>query len=138
MAVDAAGVHIVRGCRSTLSSSRARLGRDKIIGLSIESGAEFAAANALSVIDYVAASAVFATPSKTNLKTIWGLDGLRTLCAASIHPVLAIGGINLNTIDAVMAQGAYGVAVISALHEAKDPRLMAALLLEKIKPKDYA
>lgn len=129
--VDAAGVHIGQADEAPYRA-RALLGKDKLIGLSIESQAELVAANALPCINYVAASAVFATASKTNLKKIWGLDGLRELCTTSIHPVLAIGGINLSIIDAVLAQGAYGIAVISALHDAHNPQEMASLLAEKI------
>jgi thiamine-phosphate pyrophosphorylase len=117
-AVDAEGVHLGQ---SDISPTEARklLGPDKIIGWSIESFSELVEANKLTCLNYVAASAVFPSATKTDCKTIWGLDGLKEIVENSKHPVVAIGGINFSNLEKVMAQGVCGVAMVSALHERK-------------------
>lgn len=110
------GVHLGQQDGS-VRQARRQLGADKIIGLSLEAETQIDVANALPV-NYVACSAVFPSGSKSDLRKIWGLDGLRALCAASIHPVIAIGGITPANVRAVMRQGASGIAAIAALHGA--------------------
>ncbi|MDX2346043.1 MAG: thiamine phosphate synthase [Legionella sp.] len=129
--VDAYGVHLGQtdGCPL---AARKRLGPDKCIGLSIESLEELDAANQLDCIDYVAASAVFESQTKTNCKTIWGLDGLKNLVQQSKHPVIGIGGINATNINTVMAQGAAGVAVVSAIQASNTIKQTTQLLKEAL------
>mgnify|MGYP000216853585 CR=1 FL=1 len=103
-------------------AARAILGADKIIGISIENNTQLEQANLSHSINYVAASAVFPSKSKNNVEHIWGLDGLAKFCQMSYHPVIAIGGINLSNIAQVGAIPISGVAVISAIHEADNPR----------------
>ena len=125
--INADGVHLGQTDSGVLEA-RQCLGPDKIIGLSIESFAELEAANRLSCIDYVAASAVFPSASKQNCKTIWGLDGLSKLVRLSNHLVVAIGGINQHNITDVLLHGACGVAVISAIHSQSDAKVAALAL----------
>ncbi len=129
--VDAYGVHLGQTDGSP-EAARMRLGPDKCIGLSIESTDELLAANQLDCIDYVAASAVFPTQTKTNCKKIWGLHGLNKLVPQSKHPVIAIGGIHTNNIKRVMEQGVLGVAVISAIQEAESVQQTTQLLKEAV------
>ncbi|KTD19908.1 thiamine phosphate synthase [Legionella londiniensis] len=129
--LDADGVHLGQGDLSP-EIARSMLGPNKIIGLSIETFEELERANQLNCIDYIAASAVFPSQSKQNCKTIWGLNGLQEIAQRSKHPVIAIGGITLNNICEVIAHGACGVAVISALHEHQDPFLAAKEFIQKI------
>jgi thiamine-phosphate pyrophosphorylase len=103
-------------------AARAILGADKIIGVSIENNSQLEQANLSRSINYVAASAVFPSKSKNNIEHIWGLDGLDKFCQMSYHPVIAIGGINLNNIAQVSATAISGIAVISAIHEANNPK----------------
>ncbi|ARH01177.1 thiamine phosphate synthase [Legionella micdadei] len=128
--VDAHGVHLGQsdGCPV---HARQRLGADKWLGLSIETEDDLIRANA-SRVDYVAASAVFPTINKANIRTIWGLKGLNSLVKNSLHPVIAIGGINQYNIHEVMMTGAKGVAVIGQLHDAPDPSLMTTHLRQLI------
>lgn len=119
--LDAEGLHLGQ---SDISVKMARdvLGEHKIIGLSIESIEELYIANQLASIDYVAASAVFQSKTKHNLRKIWGLDGLTQFCNISKHPVVAIGGIDCINAKQVIVTGVTGIAVISAIHEAHDPK----------------
>lgn len=128
--IDAAGVHLGQSDLSA-QSARKLLGPNKIIGLSIESFSDLEKANKLNCIDYVAASSVFISQTKSDCKTIWGLVGLKKIAQKSKHPVVAIGGINQNNIGDVIRSGAKGVAVISALHSNNCHKESAeALILE--------
>lgn len=124
--VNACGVHLGQ-TDGAPQIAREKLGSKKIIGLSIESEAELQPANKLD-LTYVAASAVFPTSNKNNLKTIWGTDGVHRLCKQTKHPLIGIGGITELNVAQVMQAGAQGVAVIGALHEASAPAAMAMTL----------
>ena len=128
LAVDAEGVHLGQSDTAP-EKARKLLGKNKFIGLSIESETELVQANQCD-LDYVAASAVFPSEHKNNLKTIWGLEGLQHLAQKSKHPMIAIGGINSHNAAAVMQAGAQGLAVIGALHNAQNPGKMASYLRE--------
>ncbi len=130
--IDADGVHLGQ---SDLLPIEARniLGSDKIIGLSIETSEQLDQANQLNCIDYVAASAIFPSKTKQDCKTIWGLSGLKTITQQSKHPVVAIGGINASNARDVIAHGACGIAVISAIHDHAYPELAAAELIREMK-----
>ena len=129
-AVNAEGVHLGQTDGSS-QAAHDELGPDAFIGLSIETLDELDKANLMPWINYIGASAVFQSHTKTNCKTIWGLDGLRALVLKSIHPVVAIGGINEHNIQKTMACGVCGVAVIGAIHDAANPEYAARNLLGK-------
>jgi thiamine-phosphate pyrophosphorylase len=122
--IDADGVHIGQ-TDGDPEQIRKLIGNNKYLGLSVESMHDVKKANLLNCIDYIAASAIFATKNKTNCMMYWGLEGLHQVAQQSKHPVVAIGGINeLNASD-VLAHGAEGIAVIGALHDSSNPQLSA-------------
>lgn len=128
--INAHGVHLGQtdGCPLL---ARQRLGAEKWIGVSIETEAELEKANHYP-IDYVAASAVFPTNHKANIRQFWGLDGVSNLAKHSLHPLVAIGGINDQNITDVLSAGAQGIAVIGAIHDAKEPAAMTLKLRQLI------
>jgi thiamine-phosphate pyrophosphorylase len=124
LAVEADGVHIGQDDISP-ADARLLLGRTAIIGLSIKTVAQAQAAP-LEHLDYVAVGGVYGTTSKDNTAAPIGLDGLRavvqTIRARDPKcPICAIAGINVGNAADVIAAGADGVAVISALSLAADP-----------------
>ena len=126
LAIDANGVHLGQEDMAARDARRI-LGRKAIIGLSVETWEDVVAAQELDV-DYLGVSPVFATPTKTDTKGAWGLEGISRIRAFSRHPLVAIGGINAaNAVDVVQA-GAQGVAVVSAICAAPDPRQATAEL----------
>ncbi len=131
LAVDADGVHIGQS-DMPYATARKLLGRDKIIGLSVETMDEVVAANALDV-DYIGISPVYATPTKTDTLTPFGLDGVDEVMRCSRHRCVAIGGMNRDTVGEVIAHGVEGVAVVSAIVAAPSPREAAAELAAIIK-----
>ncbi|WP_019217837.1 thiamine phosphate synthase [Legionella tunisiensis] len=130
LAVNAQGLHLGQTDGSP-QLARQRLGPGKFLGLSIETEDDLQRANQY-VVDYVAASAVFPTQHKKNIRTIWGVDGLHSLSLRSTHPIIGIGGIDQHNVNEVMAAGAKGIAIIGALHKAENPALMAATLRQLI------
>lgn len=74
-------------------------------------------------VDYVAYGPVFGTTSKTSEYAARGLESLAEIVAlVAPLPVVAIGGIDVSNVDEVAAVGARGVAVISAVAAASDPK----------------
>ena len=127
LVVDADGVHIGQS-DMPYEVARRILGPDKIIGLSVENFDDLERANALDV-DYVGISPVYGTPTKTDTAEPFGLEGLRRAVELSIHPTVAIGGMNASTVGDVMAVGTDGVAVVSAICSAPSPRTASQELL---------
>lgn len=123
LASDADGVHIGQS-DMPYAIARRLLGPDRIIGLSVENMDQVAQADALDV-DYIGVSPVFATPTKTDTARPFGLEGLREAVKLSHHPTVAIGGMNALTAADVMAAGTDGIAVVSAIIAAPDPRAAA-------------
>ena len=119
LAVDADGVHIGQS-DMPYTMARQLLGPDKIIGLSVETLDEVIAANALDV-DYIGISPVYATPTKTDTLTPFGLEGVDEVLRLTRHRCVAIGGMNRDTIGEVIARGVEGVAVVSAIVAAESP-----------------
>ncbi|EEZ89514.1 conserved hypothetical protein [Vibrio harveyi 1DA3] len=127
LAVDADGVHLGQ---SDMPANIARelIGPNKILGLSIENEEQFAEADSLP-IDYIGLSAIFATPTKTNTKKHWGIDGLKMALETTSLPIVAIGGINESNIPQLSATGVHGLALVSAICHAEDPKAASEYLL---------
>ena len=76
-------------------------------------------------VDYVAIGPIFATRSKERPDPVVGLELLLEARKLTRRPLVAIGGITLETAGAVMQAGADSVAVIGDLLSARDPGLRA-------------
>ncbi len=102
---------------------RWRLGGNGLVGKSVHSveGALKAQADGA---DYLVAGSVFETLSHPNIAPA-GLDFLREVCAAVSIPVVAIGGVKPENVGECIAAGAAGVAVLSPLMSAENPRELA-------------
>jgi thiamine-phosphate pyrophosphorylase len=124
------GVHLGQGDGDPRAAADL-LGPQCIIGATVHSHAEL---NALrdAPIHYIGVGPVYGTQSKATGLPDLGLDGLASICAASPWPVIAIGGVGLAQVDAVMDAGAHGVAVISAFCLAPNPQHVAAAFLAKL------
>jgi thiamine-phosphate pyrophosphorylase len=124
LAAGADGVH-VGWDDMPVADARRLLGREAIIGLSIKTAEQVAAAP-LDLLDYVCIGGVFQTSSKDNKEPPVRPDGFARLVAlvrvrAPNMPVGAIAGIDQSNAASVVAAGADGIAVISALSVTPDP-----------------
>ena len=129
LASGAEGVHVGQE-DMPYKTARKLLGPSAIIGLSVETWEDVVSAQDLDV-DYLGVSPVFETPTKTDTKGMWGLEGLARIKAYSQHPLVGIGGLNAANAEAVVLAGADGVAVVSAICAAVDP-CQAARELDEI------
>lgn len=119
LVAGADGVHVGQS-DIPYKDARRLLGPDAIVGLSVETLEQALEAEELDA-DYLGVSAIFATPTKTNISNIWGIEGLRKLRSHSRHILVGIGGINTTNAESVMKAGADGLAVVSAICSAPDP-----------------
>ena len=118
LAVGADGLHVGQDDMPA-GLARRLLGPDRILGVSagsVEEALEAAAAGA----DYIGASPIFSTPTKTDAGPALGLAGLSAMADRLALPVVAIGGINASNARSLMEAGAAGLAVVSAIVAADD------------------
>jgi thiamine-phosphate pyrophosphorylase len=128
LAAEADGVHVGQE-DMTVEEARRALGPAPFIGLSIRT-VEQAAAAPLALLDYVGIGGVYSTASKTSGKPPIGLEGLRQVVQVlrgriGNFPSCGIAGITAANAEPVIAAGAAGVAVISALSHCSDPQAAA-------------
>jgi len=132
LAIGADGVHIGQS-DMPYTMARKLLGPEALIGLSVDTQEELLQAESYDV-DYLGIGPVYPTSTKTDHKGfLWGTEGLRWARGHSRHRLIAIGGINETNAFEVAKTGMDGIAVVSAIVSAQDPReaarrLRAALL----------
>jgi thiamine-phosphate pyrophosphorylase len=130
LALDADGVHLTRRSLPP-GEARGLLGRSKLLGISCHSLADQREAMAGGV-DFVVLGPIFETSSKRPYGPPLGSGILRDARAVTSLPLIAIGGISPARTSEVLAAGADGVAVISAVMGAPDPAAAARDLLAAV------
>ena len=125
------GVHLGQGDLSA-QAARRLLGGRAVIGLSTHTREELRLARD-EPVDYLAVGPVFETATKRDAAPVVSLSGVREARRLYPGPLVAIGGISGRRIGSVLAAGADGAAVISAV-SGSSPREIAdrarALLAE--------
>jgi thiamine-phosphate pyrophosphorylase len=107
----ATGVHLGQEDLSP-SSARCVLAEGQVIGYSTHNLAQALAAER-EPVDYIAVGPIFATATKAISSPVVGTEQLREICSRVRKPVVAIGGITLESVREVLECGAASVAVIS-------------------------
>jgi thiamine-phosphate pyrophosphorylase len=106
-------------------AARALLGDDVLIGRSTHDARQVDAAAVEPGVDYFCVGPTWPTPTKPG-RPAPGLDLTRYAARlGSTRPWFAIGGIDLDNLDQVLAAGATRVVVVRALTEAADPQAAA-------------
>lgn len=124
LAIGADGVHLGRD-DGDVTAARARLGSDRLLGVSCYDSLELAVAAVAQGADHVAFGSAFDSPTKPEAPRApselfaQAKDRLRV-------PVVAIGGITPENAHLVIEAGADAVAVITALFGASDITATAA------------
>lgn len=128
--IGAQGVHLGQ---SDMHPDKARLylGSEAIIGWSLESLDDLY--RLPDTVDYVAVSPVFRTFTKNYVAAPLGLRGLHELRLRCKKPLIGIGGISVSNVIEVLQQGVDGVAIVSAILGADDPKIAAEELMHVIK-----
>ncbi|MEQ8603050.1 MAG: thiamine phosphate synthase [Marivibrio sp.] len=128
LAAEADGVHVGRDDIAP-ADARRLLGPDAVVGVTVKTPAEADAVDP-RVVDYASVGGIFTTLSKRNPDPPIGLAGLRDRVArirgvAPGLPISAIAGVNATNAETVVRAGADGVALVSAVAAAADPRAAA-------------
>ncbi len=111
------GVHVGQSDME-VGDVRAKLGPDKIIGVSAQTVEQAVLAEERGA-DYLGVGAVFPTGSKADACEV-SHETLRAICEAVGIPVIAIGGINADNLRELSGSGICGIAVISAIFAKED------------------
>jgi len=115
--IDADGVHVGQSDMEA-GDVRAKLGPDKIIGVSAQTVEQALLAQERGA-DYLGVGAVFHTDSKADAADI-SHETLKAITEAVDIPVIAIGGISKENVSELSGTGICGIAVISAIFAEKD------------------
>ena len=131
------GVHVGQDDLS-VDEARRIVGPDAIVGLSTHDRAQIEAAARTSAT-YIAVGPIYGTGTKDTGYAPRGLDLLREAALAlrqrsgqAGRPVVAIGGITLETAEQVLAAGASSVAVISDLLTGGPPAARVRAFLDRL------
>ena len=117
LAVNADGVHVGQDDLPA-ASVRKILGEDKIIGVSAGNVDEAVKAWKDGA-DYLGVGAMHTTSTKTDAD-VTTVEELKNIREAVDIPIVAIGGVNKNTLPELEGTGIDGIAVVSAVIAAKD------------------
>ena len=124
-AVEGVGLHIPETGLGTRDAKHI-LSRYEIVGRSVHSVDAGRTASAEGA-EYVTVGTIFKSASHPDGKPV-GTGIITELTKDSSFPVLAIGGITVDNVGEVIKAGAAGVAVVSAITKAEDPKAAAAAL----------
>jgi thiamine-phosphate pyrophosphorylase len=131
LAMDADGVHLSTAS-FPIESARALLGRQRLLGVSTHSLEEAAEAERNGA-DFVVFGPVYFTPSKARYGEPQGMAALKKVVEKISLPIYAIGGIKPENIADVRRAGVRGVALISAVMSAADPKDATKKILSLVK-----
>ena len=120
--VDVQGVHI-EDLDTDLKAIRRVIGKDKTLGASATNIRRLHAAQSTGAVDYCGYGPFATTNTKPNNNPLLGFEGYRELAK---HPeikipVIAVGGIHIEDVDALIKTGIYGIAVSAAINLSADP-----------------
>jgi thiamine-phosphate pyrophosphorylase len=117
--VQADGVHVGQN-DMPYAEARRIMGENAIVGISTHSVAQMQKACALKP-DYAGIGPVYATPTKKNPDPVIGLDGMKSMLAVATVPAIAIGGITLENLSLVLAEGAQNFCMVRPITQARNP-----------------
>ena len=117
LASGADGVHVGQEDMDP-AQVRLRAGKDMLLGVSVHT-VEEAREAVRKGADYLGVGAMFPTGTKADAERV-PRQILRDICAAVDVPVVAIGGLNRESIPRLSGSGVDGVALVSAIFSAED------------------
>lgn len=123
LAVDAEGIHV--GQTDMPVEQVRALAPGRIVGLSITNATQMARGDT-QLCDYLGVGPLYLQQTKPDASTPLGVEGFAKLRAMTDKPVMAIGGLKADNSAPVIAAGANGLAIVSGIVSAADPRAAAA------------
>jgi thiamine-phosphate pyrophosphorylase len=126
---DADGVHIGQE-DGEVEHARGKIGPHRILGLSTHTPQDVDGVRS-DTIDYIGVGPVYATPTKPGRAAV-GAPLVSYAALSATVPFFAIGGINQDNVEAVIAAGATRLAVVRAIRDADDPEQAARALKSEV------
>ncbi|UCE62591.1 MAG: thiamine phosphate synthase [Nitrospirota bacterium] len=120
VAVEADGVHLGQS-DLPIRLARELLGAKCLIGMSTHSLEQVVEATEQGA-DYLGFGPLFPTNTKANHEPVVGLDGMKKVRSLTSLPIVAIGGIQSESVSKIVAAGADAVAVASGILDSTNPR----------------
>lgn len=133
LAIDADGVHVGQSDMPA-KTARSMIGEDKILGVSAANIKEAKKAQRDSA-DYIGVGAVYPTNTKDDATSVPKKE-LKEIVKSVDIPVVAIGGITQENTHELNDCGIDGLSVVSAIMEAKNPKIASKNLLKEFKAKN--
>ena len=128
LAIDADGVHVGQSDMPA-KIARSMIGEDKILGVSAATIKEATKAQ-LDSADYIGVGAVYPTNTKDDASSVSKKE-LKEIVESVNIPVVAIGGITKENVCELRDSGISGISVVSAIMNAKNPKLASENLLKE-------
>ncbi len=130
------GVHLGKNDMNPIEA-RNILGGKPIIGVTANSYEDIECYSCVD-IDYIGLGPYRFTTTKKNLSPILGIDKYKNIMQRCVEngifiPVVAIGGIEYDDIDAIMSAGVHGIAVSGALVKADNMVEATCAMIDKLK-----
>ncbi|MGB4399718.1 MAG: thiamine phosphate synthase [Daejeonella sp.] len=134
--VDAQGVHL-ENMNADFKEIRKLISDDKTLGASANSIEDIKRVYATGVVDYIGCGPFAHTDTKPNDYSLLGIEGYKTITQKMLQeqidiPVLAVGGVALSDVEALLSTGIYGIAVSAAVNLAEDPGVAVKELYKAI------
>lgn len=125
--VDAQGVHL-ENMNADFQEIRKIISDEKTLGASANSIEDIQRAYASGAVDYIGCGPFGHTSTKPNNYPLLGIDGYRSIAEKMQQkqidiPVLAVGGVTISNVEALLSTGIYGIAVSQAVNLSDDPGL---------------
>lgn len=130
LAAEADGAHVGQSDMHW-RDARGLLGPEKILGLTIDTMQELRDAAGADV-DYLGVGPIFPTKTKVDAAKDWGMEQFAAARGETTLPYVGIGSVNAGNAAEVIAAGADGVAVVSAICSADSPQEAAHKLAQAV------
>ncbi len=122
---DIQGVHI-EDMQADFSFIRQQIGPDKTLGASANSFEDILRISESNAVDYIGCGPFALTYTKPNDYPLLGVEGYRTIVDRMLQkgikiPLLAVGGITINDVDAILGTGVHGIAISAAVNLSENP-----------------
>jgi len=130
LAVDAGGAH-VGADDLPVPAARRVLGQRRVLGATARDAAT-ARSHEAAGASYLGVGPAYATTTKAGLPDPLGPAGVGAVAAAVQIPVVAVAAVTAARVGELIAAGAHGVAVVSAISDAEDPGAATAALLRAL------
>ena len=134
--VDAQGVHL-ENMNADFNEIRKIISDEKTLGASANSFEDIQKAYASGAVDYVGCGPFGHTDTKPNSYPLLGIKGYKSITEKMLQeqidiPVLAVGGVTIADVEALLSTGIYGIAVSAAVNLSEEPGLAVKGFYKKI------